>query len=480
MAKKVFVSGCYDLLHSGHVEFFRQAAEYGDLYVGIGSDATILGYKHHKTVYSEQERLFMVKSIRYVKDAYINAGSGVLDFLPTLDIVKPDILVVNEDGGSPEKERICRERGMEYVVLQRVPHVLSESAAGAAEGSAGGAVAVAPEGSAGGAAAVASEGSAGSSGQAGGNAAGQCGAKMLPARSSTALKQIASRVPTRLDLAGTWIDQPYVSCLAPGWAITISLEPTFEIRERCGLATSTRNMIRKIWPYHLPNMDPEMLAKLVFCFENDPERSDGITSGAQDSIGICVPGLCRHYYNGRFWPEKIEVCSDDAVLSWLEEHLAMIPMEPRRPGCSVVEGKRLDAVRVAALASAAARCWDAILARDLTAFAAAYRASFEAQVAIFPAMIRPVMPEEIAPVAQGNVSVPQTDFAQGKGRVPDAHSQSYILDFIEKWRAEPGVLAWKMPGAGGGGYLACVVEDAAAFAAAHPEAIRLTIRRAGM
>ena len=74
--KKVFVSGCYDLLHSGHVEFFRQAAEYGDLYVGIGSDKTIEGYKHHKTIYSEQERLFMVKAIRYVKDAYINAGSG--------------------------------------------------------------------------------------------------------------------------------------------------------------------------------------------------------------------------------------------------------------------------------------------------------------------------------------------------------------------------------------------------------------------
>ena len=121
MPKKVFVSGCYDLLHSGHVEFFRQAAEYGDLYVGIGSDATIQEYKHHKTVYSEQERLFMVKAIRYVKDAYINAGSGILDFLPTLDIVQPDILVVNSDGGSPEKERVCRERGMEYVVLERVP-----------------------------------------------------------------------------------------------------------------------------------------------------------------------------------------------------------------------------------------------------------------------------------------------------------------------------------------------------------------------
>ena len=87
MTKKVFVSGCYDLLHSGHVEFFRQAAQYGDLYVGIGSDETILHYKHHKTIYSEDERLFMVKAIRYVKDAYINAGDGIMDFVPTLDIV---------------------------------------------------------------------------------------------------------------------------------------------------------------------------------------------------------------------------------------------------------------------------------------------------------------------------------------------------------------------------------------------------------
>ena len=58
---------------------------------------------------------------------------------------------------------------------------------------------------------------------------------------------------------------------------------------------SIRNLIRKIWPYQLPNMDPEMLARLVFCFENHPEREDGIISGAQDAIGICMPGLCRWY-----------------------------------------------------------------------------------------------------------------------------------------------------------------------------------------
>ena len=387
--KKVFVSGCYDLLHSGHVEFFRQAAQYGELYVGIGSDSTYLGYKHRKTIYSEQERLFMVKSIKYVKEAYINAGSGVLDFVPTLDIVKPDVFVVNSDGGSEDKRRICEERGIQYVELQRDPH----------EG--------------------------------------------LTARSSTDLKKTESQIPTRLDLAGTWIDQPYVSCFAPGWAITISLEPTFEIRERCGLSTSTRNMIKKIWPYQLPNMDPEMLAKLVFCFENDPERSDGIISGAQDSIGICIPGLCRHYYNNRFWPEKIETCQDERVLAWLERHLVMIPMEPRRPGCSVVEGKDITEVKVKALAKAADDCWQAILDMNLDAFAKAYRASFDAQVAMFPAMI------------QGCV-------------------QSYIDQYKDK------VLAWKMPGAGGGGYLACVVEDAEKFCKEHEEAIRLTIRRAGM
>lgn len=404
--KKVFVSGCYDLLHSGHVEFFRQAAEYGDLYVGIGSDATIQEYKHHKTVYNEQERLFMVKSIRYVKDACINAGSGVLDFLPTLDIVKPDILVVNSDGGSEDKRRVCEERGIEYVVLQRDPH----------EG--------------------------------------------LTARSSTDLKKTEPQIPTRLDIAGTWIDQPYVSQYAPGWAITISLEPTFEIRERCGLSTSTRNTIRKIWPYQLPNMDPEMLAKLVFCFENDPERSDGIISGAQDAIGICVPGLCRHYYDNRFWPEKIEMCQDERILRWLEQHLVMIPMEPRRPGCSVVEGKDITKEKVEALAAAADRCWQAIMDTDLQAFAHAYRDSFDAQTAMFPGMVRPVDSVECS--------------------VENSPEVGSIQGVIDKWSRVPGVLAWKMPGAGGGGYLACVVEDAPSFCLYHPEAISLTIRRAGM
>lgn len=384
--KKVFVSGCYDMLHSGHVAFFKEASRYGDLYVGIGSDKTIEELKHRRTVYSEKERLYMVKAIRYVKDAYINPGGGMLDFLETLDMVRPDVFVVNSDGGSDEKRRLCAERGIEYVQLERVPE------------------------------------------------------KGLEARSTTALRTgVTSHIPYRIDIAGTWIDQPYVSQHGSGWAITASIEPTAEFMERGGMSTSTRNAARKIWPYELPDYDEEMLAKLLFCFENNPEN-EGHVSGAQDAIGICVPGLCRHFYNGRYWPSRIEPCNDEAILGWLERHIVIVPMFPRRPGCSVLEGKDINPDKVRALTSAADRCWTAIMARDLDAFAAAFRDSFEAQVAMFPAMMQPGVDE-----------------------------------YIDKYRGR--ALAWKMLGAGGGGHLALVLPDGAVCTG---EMIPIRIRRRGI
>src|SRR5215208_4585075 len=80
MRKKVLVSGCFDLLHSGHVEFFQEAAKYGDLFVALGSDKTVFDLKGRPTINSEQERLFMIKSVSCVKDAVISRGSGILDF----------------------------------------------------------------------------------------------------------------------------------------------------------------------------------------------------------------------------------------------------------------------------------------------------------------------------------------------------------------------------------------------------------------
>lgn len=368
MTKKVFVSGCYDMLHSGHVAFFKSASKYGDLYVGIGSDKTIEELKHRKTVYSERERLYMVKAIRYVKDAFINPGSGMLDFVDTMDMVKPDVFVVNSDGGSDVKRRLCTERGIEYVELERVPD----------DG--------------------------------------------LEARSTTSLRKgVRSGLPYRVDIAGTWIDQPYVSEHGAGWALTISIEPTVEFMERGGMSTSTRNAAKKIWPYELPDGDEEMLARLLFCFENDPENK-GHISGAQDAIGICMSGLNRHYYDGHYWPSRIESCHDEEILSWLESHVCLVPMFPRRPGCSVVDGKDITPAKVKDLTEAADRCWAAIMERNLGAFASAFMDSFNAQVAMFPAMMQPGVQEH-----------------------------------IDRWSGK--VLAWKMLGAGGGGHLALVMES---------------------
>lgn len=385
---RVFVSGCYDMLHSGHVAFFKEASRYGDLYVGIGSDETIFNLKGRRPICSEMERLFMVKAVRYVTDARINEGSGMMDFVESIEYFHPDTFVVNEDGSSAEKEQFCKEHGIDYIVLKRIPE----------DG--------------------------------------------LTPRSTTSLRAYTPcQIPTRLDLAGTWIDQPYVSCYAPGWAITISIEPTFEIKERCGLSTSTRNAIKKIWPYQLPDMDPETLAKLSFCFENQPEGK-GPISGAQDAIGICMPGLVRHYYDGAYWPNKIESCCDEHILAWLETHLCMFLMFPRRDGCSVVEGKNITQKGVERLATAAEDCWNSIEKKDLNDFADAYHRSFDAQIAMFPAMI-----------------------------------QEGVQDFIDRYKAMDDVLAWKMPGAGGGGYLVMVVRDSSAFCKEHPECFTIKIRR---
>ncbi|MDE6553844.1 MAG: adenylyltransferase/cytidyltransferase family protein, partial [Muribaculaceae bacterium] len=263
-SRKVLVTGFFDLLNSGHVQFLKEAAEHGELYVGVGSDASFEELKGRQPICSEQERLYMVKAVRYVKDAFIT------ECAPGQHA---------EVGKPPFHSYTARSADTAKPILSEAP--------------------------------------------------------ILP----------KCRLPYRIDIAGTWIDQPYVSKYGAGWAITASIEPTHEFMERGGMSTSTRNAAKKIWPFELPAFNEEMLARLVFCFENDPENK-GHVSGAQDAIGICISGLSRHYYDGHYWPERIETIHDEDILSWLEEHVCLVPMFPRRPGCSVVEGKDITPEKV--------------------------------------------------------------------------------------------------------------------------------------
>lgn len=120
---KVFVSGCFDVLHSGHIAFLEEAATYGDVYVSLGSDATVMALKNRKTMYNEQERKYMLEAIKYVKKVYIGPATGqILDFAPLLDEVKPDIFFVNADGTSNEKKAFVESKGIKYVTSKRIPH----------------------------------------------------------------------------------------------------------------------------------------------------------------------------------------------------------------------------------------------------------------------------------------------------------------------------------------------------------------------
>jgi cytidyltransferase-like protein len=376
--KKVFVSGCFDILHSGHIAFLKEASQFGNLYVGLGSDKTVYDLKGRNTINSEDERVYMLDALACVKEVKINRGSGIIDFLDDMKELRPDIFVVNEDGHTPEKEQICSELSIEYKVLKRIPHA------------------------------------------------------DLPVRSTTSLRK-ETQIPYRIDLAGTWIDQPYVSKYCPGWAITASIEPTIEFNERSGMATSTRKKAIELWKAQFPLENPEKLSKILFRYDNDPGTKD--VSGSQDSIGITMPGINRFYYEkGEYWPSKFETISDPSVLKWLEEKLYMVTLWPRPADFVVLENTNISAENVKNLIDASVMAWDGLNKKDINIFAKGFLASFNSQVNMFPLM----MNDKVA-------------------KVIDIHRDR--------------ALAWKLSGAGGGGYLILISEEEI------PNAIKIKIRK---
>lgn len=120
--KKVIVTGCYDFFHSGHVRFFEEVAELGDLFVVVGNDENVRMLKGAgHPLLTAGERRFTVGAIRHVKQALVSTGMGWMDAAPEIARIKPDIYAVNKDGDKPEKRDFCRTHGLEYVVLKRTP-----------------------------------------------------------------------------------------------------------------------------------------------------------------------------------------------------------------------------------------------------------------------------------------------------------------------------------------------------------------------
>jgi cytidyltransferase-like protein len=120
--KKVVVTGCYDWFHSGHVRFCEEVSAHGDLYVIVGHDANIrlLKGEGHPLI-PQDERRYVVGSIKYVTQALVSSGDGWLDADPEIQRLKPDCYAVNEDGDKGGKREYCEKNGIEYLVLKRTP-----------------------------------------------------------------------------------------------------------------------------------------------------------------------------------------------------------------------------------------------------------------------------------------------------------------------------------------------------------------------
>ena len=198
------------------------------------------------------------------------------------------------------------------------------------------------------------------------------------------------------------------------------------------MSTSSRKKAIELWQTDIPEGDKEKIAKTLFCFENPPGTA--YISGSQDALGITMPGLNRFYYDKGYWPVQIEQILEADILSWIEKHIWLIPLYPRRSEYNVLANTNITEEGAKKLAEAAEECWTACKHKDTHAAGAAMKRSFEAQVNMFPHMLS----EDIA---------------------------KQIESYKDK------ALGWKISGAGGGGYLILFAEEPI------KNAIQIKIRR---
>lgn len=329
-SKKVMVSGCYDLLHGGHIAFFKSAAAFGKLYVMIGQDSNLLHLKGKAPYFSEQERKYMVSSIKYVHEAHISTGQGMLDFEPDMRRIKPDIFIVNKDGHTPEKEKLCQDLGIEYIILDRIPE------------------------------------------------------PGLPPRSSSGTKK-ELQFPYRVCITGGWIDQPWVSVIHPGSVVVAQIWPTIDFNDRSGMATSSRKIAKELWGGKNPGGDPVRNAQLLFGAENPPYTK--YVSGSQDQIGLLVPGISRLDYDGGYWPEKIDNCVDPGICDWLSSVLYLVELDPRPIGYDPLAKKDLKIEYIKALGESGMQCWESILKKDVSGLGKSMTQTFRMWQKMLPLVV---------------------------------------------------------------------------------------------
>ena len=119
MAKTVITFGTFDVLHVGHVRVLNRAAEYGDrLVVGVSADALNIAKKGRAPVYTQDERMEIVASLRVVDEVFVEESlEQKRDYIVEHGA---DVLVMGDDwaGKFDWVSDVC-----EVVYLPRTPSV---------------------------------------------------------------------------------------------------------------------------------------------------------------------------------------------------------------------------------------------------------------------------------------------------------------------------------------------------------------------
>jgi cytidyltransferase-like protein len=122
--KKIFVSGCYDIVHAGHVQFFREAKALGDhLTVCFASDEILWHHKERRSSLPEKHKHGLIAALDMVDDVVIGTNLELgLDFQDHFRQIRPDVLAVTEDDQYADlKIALCEEVGATYSKLPKTP-----------------------------------------------------------------------------------------------------------------------------------------------------------------------------------------------------------------------------------------------------------------------------------------------------------------------------------------------------------------------
>ncbi|MGV8169552.1 MAG: adenylyltransferase/cytidyltransferase family protein [Candidatus Nanoarchaeia archaeon] len=128
--KKVLVFGTYDLFHPGHEHHLKKAAKYGDLYVIVARDETVLEMKRRKTINDEQKRLRAIKKLDYVHKAILGSSG---DKYKIIETIRPDIICLGYDQKHFTKnlKEILKRRGVKPKIIRfregHKPHIYKTS-----------------------------------------------------------------------------------------------------------------------------------------------------------------------------------------------------------------------------------------------------------------------------------------------------------------------------------------------------------------